>query len=707
LDSAYQGEEGVALAQRARHEGHDYQMAFVDVRMPPGLDGIETTRKLWEINPDLQVVICTAYSDYSWAQMVEKLGRSDRLVLLKKPFDTLEVVQLANTLTEKWHLLQLTHQKMDELEQIVHYRTLHLKKINGQLEQEVNARKRRELCLRLQQDVTRALADSTDSPSQVTEKILQLVCERMGWDVGEFWSLERQTQLLRVTASWHRAKPKLAEFKTASQKLAFGRGQGVPGRVWATGKSVWVPDASGDTDTSVAVLTKVSQLRAAFAFPVQVGSEMLGVLSFLGANIREPEADIAEMFATMSNLIGQSLDRHRLEEQLRQSQKMDAIGRLAGGVAHDFNNVLTVIQGYVEIIQMNRSLESETVDGLNQILASAQRAASLTRQLLTFSRRQVMQPKAADLNLIVGNLTKMLRRLIGEDVELGIAYDPNPTMVEVDENMIGQIMMNITVNARDAMPRGGKLSISTDNVAIGEDEARECPDRRTGQFIRLTIRDTGCGIEPENLPRIFEPFYTTKEVGRGTGLGLATVFGIVAQHHGWIEVESKVGVGTTFRVFLPRASVGNATEASDSGDASLPGGTETILLVEDEAPVRRLARSFLERLGYTVLEAETGVQALALWDKQGDNVNLVLTDVIMPEGMTGRDLIKRLQARRPQLKYLLTSGYTFDHEHEGEPLIEGQNFLQKPYHPRVLAQTVRSCLGRRPDGCQRTVSRAG
>ena len=502
IDSAYQGQEGLALVEQSLRSGPRYEMAFIDMRMPPGWDGIETVSRLWQVDPDLQVVICTAHADYSWEEMADMLEGCDRVVILKKPFDAIEVLQLANALSAKWQLLQQTRRKLDDLDS----------------------------------------------------------------------------------------------------------------------------------------------------------------------------------------------ERKELEAHLRQSQKMEALGQLAGGVAHDFNNLLTVIQGYAQILKMNPSLDNETGDGLGQIGLAAERAANLTRQLLTFSRKRVLQPKPLDLNLVVASIAKMLGRVIGEDIALSFNYSAEPAMIEADEDMLGQVVMNLAVNARDAMPTGGRLAVATEIIVLNEISPRRHEHARPGEFVCLTVSDTGCGIAPEHLARIFEPFFTTKEAGQGTGLGLSTVYGIVNQHRGWVEVTSQVGAGTNFTIFLPRAarSAGDAGgQAADSGSC---GGTEAILVVEDEAPVRRLARMMLERLGYSVFESASGVEALEVWEQHKDAIALVLTDVVMPGGVSGCELAERLAAKNPRLKFVYTSGYSPVRGKDISQLQQSVNFLEKPYSPRKLAQTVRGCL---------------
>lgn len=383
-------------------------------------------------------------------------------------------------------------------------------------------------------------------------------------------------------------------------------------------------------------------------------------------------------------------EQKRLEGLLRQSQKMESIGQLAGGIAHDFNNLLTVIQGHTSLL-LAAEKDGAALDSLQQISLASERSANLTRQLLTFSRRQIMQRRSLDLKEIVDEMTKMLRRILGEDIALKVENSANLPRIHADRGMMEQILLNLAVNSRDAMPRGGELHISTDAVHVDESHARKIPDAYVGELVCLTVRDTGSGIAPENLGHIFEPFFTTKEIGKGTGLGLATVYGIVKQHEGWVEVTSKVEKGTEFKIYFPRSREG-AENGGKLHQKKMPRGSETILLVEDEAPLRELVMFLLERQGYRVLEACSGVAAVKVWEEHKDEIDLLLTDLVMPEGMTGGDLSKRLLAEDPNLKVIFTSGYSADIVGKDFVLRDGVNFLQKPYHPDKLAQTVRDCL---------------
>jgi PAS domain S-box-containing protein len=383
--------------------------------------------------------------------------------------------------------------------------------------------------------------------------------------------------------------------------------------------------------------------------------------------------------------------QRRLEEQFRQAQKMEAIGQLAGGVAHDFNNILTVIQGHASLLATAKLGPSEEKSA-SQIGQAAARAAGLTRQLLTFSRRQLIQPKKLDLNKIVGNMTNMLGRLLGEDITLQLNYCQTAPTVEADAGMMEQVLLNLAVNARDAMPKGGQLAIRITVIEVDDSYVARQPDARKGVYVCISVTDTGTGIASENLPRIFEPFFTTKAIGKGTGLGLATVYGIVKQHQGWIELESYVGKGTTFRIFIPWISSDKVGIEKPTTAITVKGGEEGVLLVEDEKPVRELVARVLERYGYKIFQADNGSGAIGVWEQHKNEIKLVLTDLVMPNNMNGRELAEKLWAQSPGLKVIFTSGYSADIVGKDFKLEPDLNFLQKPYQPQTLALTIRRCL---------------
>jgi PAS domain S-box-containing protein len=382
--------------------------------------------------------------------------------------------------------------------------------------------------------------------------------------------------------------------------------------------------------------------------------------------------------------------RKQLEEQLLQSQKMEAVGRLAGGIAHDFNNLLTTINGYSELTLRQLAPGDPLHNNVEEIRKAASRAASLTSQLLAFSRRQVLQPKVLDLNAVVSDTGKMLRRLIGEDIELVTILDSEAGRVKADPHQIEQVLMNLAVNARDAMPDGGQLIIETMNVELDEEYAGQHISIRPGPYVMLAVSDTGDGMDEETQSRIFEPFFTTKERGRGTGLGLSTVYGIVKQSDGYVWVYSEPGRGTTFKIYLPRVEEEIEAIEPSAAPTDLLWGTETILLVEDEEGVRKITREALELNGYRVLEAAGGAEAQVICKLHEGRIDLMVTDMIMPQ-MSGRELAERLASLRPEMKVLYISGYT-ENAVLQQGLEAGMAFLQKPFTLEALTQKVREVL---------------
>jgi PAS domain S-box-containing protein len=385
-------------------------------------------------------------------------------------------------------------------------------------------------------------------------------------------------------------------------------------------------------------------------------------------------------------------ERKRLEEKLRDGHKMEAVGQLAGGVAHDFNNMLAAMMMSLDLLQDNANLDPDLRGALQELSAGAQRAATLTRQLLMFSRRSMLEIKLLDVNNVVADLLRMLKRLIGEQIELQFHPKTDLPAVEADAGMLEQVIMNLCVNARDALPNGGRITITTEDLEVDEQRVRANPDAHPGRFVCVTVADTGCGMNEATRKRIFEPFFTTKEVGKGTGLGLATVYGIVAQHKGWMEVESQAGQGATFKVFLP-ASSKPAVRVNPGGQRRMVAkGHETLLLVEDEPRVRQVLARTLKVLGYGVLEAGNGHEAMKLWQTRGDQVDLLLTDMMMPEGITGLELAEKLRATKPNLKVIISSGYSPEMVQLGKATKQGIAYLTKPYEVSVLSATVRGCL---------------
>jgi two-component system cell cycle sensor histidine kinase/response regulator CckA len=622
LDSAFQGQEGLAMVEKSLKENRPYAMAFVDVRMPPGWDGVETIARIWKIYPELQIVVCTAYSDYSWEEMRAKVGQPDSLLVLKKPFDNVEVQQMAHALTKKWLLNSQTALQVTELGQ-------------------ANA------ALILSEERFAKAFHESPLPSGI-----QSFPDQRFVDVNQ----------------------RLAEVCGCKREQMIGRS--------AAELFLWENPALADQWYEA--LSKQELVREQ------------------EAKIRAQSGAVREMRVSLSPLaldgqphvllLAQDVsERTLLERQLRQAQKMEAIGQLAAGVAHDFNNILTVIQGHAGLMQQKMTSGNPQTKSLEQITQAAARAATLIRQLLMFSRKQVMQFRHLDVNETLGNEIKMLERLVGEHVQINFRTQNPLPAIHADNSMIEQIAMNLAVNARDAMPSGGQLSITTSLQTIQRAPTPMDSERREGDYVCLTFSDTGTGMDTQILSRIFEPFFTTKAPGKGTGLGLSTVFGIVRQHHGWLEVESKPNTGTTFRIYFPaRRQIAEKLELSI--DNELHTGRETVLIAEDEEALRQMVAQILTIQGYTVLEATSGRHALEVWQRANRPIDLLLTDLVMPGGIMGSELAERLQTQSPSLKVIYTSGYSPGMAGKDASLLERRNFLPKPYSINKLAQFVRECL---------------
>ena len=424
---------------------------------------------------------------------------------------------------------------------------------------------------------------------------------------------------------------------------------------------------------------------------VRSEGQVLGSLCVVYTSPCCPGADEQRLLSLIALAVGNEDKRKQTEEQFRQVQKMEAVGQLAGGVAHDFNNILAA-----SMLQLNLLLEDTTLphpvrSALMELNRDSERAADLTRQLLMFSQRHQIKMAQLDLNRILSDLLKMLGRILGETIQLAFKPAPAPLWVEADSGKIQQIVMNLCVNARDAMPQGGTLVLTTSEFTLDEATARDIPDARPGRYACLAVSDNGCGMTEQVRSRIFEPFFTTKGVGRGTGLGLSTVYGIVHQHHGWIQVRSEVGQGTEFRVFIP-ALPGEPALDREENQRVLHHGKGTILVVEDDAGVRGMVVLSLRHLGYHVLESATGEEALRLWAERGRDIDLLFTDMIMPGSISGAELALTLKTSSPSLKIIISSGYSMENNHLDVAWEHDVTYLPKPYSAHALASVVSACL---------------
>jgi two-component system cell cycle sensor histidine kinase/response regulator CckA len=650
IDSAFQGAEGLKLVEAAAASGRPYSMAFVDVRMPPGWDGVETILHIWKEHPDLQVVICTAYSDYSWEDMVAQIGRSSSMVVLKKPFDNIEVLQLAHALTEKWSLTRKVRAQIRNLDGLVEERTSELRAANEKLKLEITERLRVESALVLSEERFSKAFNANPIPLAI-----------QSFKDGLF--SETNTGFRELTGY-------------TSEEI-IGKG---PDEL-----HLW--EDTGVTTTVLELLASKGSVRH---LPCRLQSKSNGLREIL-LSIEMIEISGHPFLLTIPQDV---TDQLLLEKQLRQSQKMEAVGQLAAGIAHDFNNMLTVIQGNATLVLTGEpGPQAHHRPMLTGIVNAAQRSAKLVRQLLTFSHKQVVDIQPIEITDVLASISEMLPRMLGEHIEVSVSIAPDLPMAQADAGMIEQLLVNLSVNARDAMPRGGKLKIAANAAEFSLADVREHRDARPGRYMRIEVSDTGTGIPPDVLAHIFEPFFTTKPVGKGTGLGLATAYGIARQHDGWLEVDSEVDVGTTFALFLPVAEAAAAAAAVPTHTVATDlRGTETIFVVEDEETVRSCVCAILKSKGYGIITATNGVEALSVWKEQRDNIDLLLTDMVMPEGMTGIDLAGQLTAERPELKVIYTSGYSADIHGTDSSLPAGHRFLSKPYQSVVLVETVRETL---------------
>jgi PAS domain S-box-containing protein len=631
VDCASQGEEGLELVRRARAEERPYSIAFVDMRMPPGWDGIETTRHLWAVDPALQVVICSAYSDHTWEDTATQLGTTDNLLILKKPFDNIEVLQIAHALSSKWMMARRNRERLANLDECVRQRTVELVEAEGRFARAFQANP---VATTLQNLSDGKYVDANPAFLALAGCTHDDVIYRSPAELG-LWTPDDVWQ--RIVASLDANTP----LRSAEARLRAKDG-GIRDVL------VWVQRV--EIGRQVCVLTSIQ--------------------------------DVTE--------------RLLLEKKFQQAQKMEAVGQLAAGIAHDFNNLLTVIHSYTALVLEDVQLGGDNREALSQVRTAAGRAAALTRQLLIFSRREIAHSEPVDLAVTFMHMQEMLRRLMPEHIQLVWHCDPPLPLILADEANLEQVIMNLVVNARDAMPGGGRIRFSVDPVTLKEADVVRHPDGRAGEFVRLSIADTGVGMTADVVAHIFEPFFTTKGLGKGTGLGLSTVYAIVHQHSGWLEVTSSPGKGTTFDIFLPTvggSGSGTAVHAPDIHEpVSTSGRGERVLLVEDEPSVRLATRTIITRAGYEVVDAVDAPNALQAWTEARMPFDLLLTDMVMPNGSNGMELATRLRSGNPRLKVIISTGYSQELMRQTGPSVPGARLLLKPFTTASLLTTIREAL---------------
>ena len=783
IDSAFQGQEGLARVEQALAEGRPFAMAFVDVRMPPGWDGVETTLRIWESCPDLQVVICTAYSDYSWDEMAAKLKNSDRLVILKKPFDTVEVLQLANALTEKWRLHQESRMKLDHLEGLVQERTKVLQETNARLQEEIAERQRAAEALRASEEHYQMLFRGNPLPMWVVDMktlvilaVNETAVDAYGFSVKEFLGmsikdirlpeeippLARQLEGIwngseRCFTTRHRKKDgssinveatvrlinyngreaalsvindvtarKSAEDRIREQAALLNLAHDAifvkdwEGQIkfWnkgAEGLYGWTAaETAGKAMTELFPADDVAALEKAERGLVQTG-EWNGelhrqtrdgrkvIVSSRWTMLRDEKGNPKSVLVIEADIT----ERKKLETQFLRAQRMEGIGTLATGMAHDLNNILAPILISAGTMRWGLSPE-EREEAIKHIEAGVKRGAEVIRQVLTFGRGVEGERMAVAPAEMLKEAVNIMNQTFPKDITIQFEAEAGLWPIIGDKTQIHQVLLNLCINARDAMAHGGRLGLAAHNIMADEKfHALHAPGR-PGPYVMFEVSDTGCGIAPADLERIFDPFFTTKEFGKGTGLGLSTVLGIVKSHQGMISVDSVLKKGTTFKVLFPVSAEAVKLIAPKNALPLPKANGETILVVDDEVNIISANRRMLSRHGYKVLDAGNGQEALEMFRSRPDTIDLVVTDIMMP-GMDGMGLIRALKASYPTVKIIASSGLGsgLGHGSQGPDRAEELKalgvgvFLAKPYSTEKLLRMIHKTLAEDLEGVRR------
>ena len=634
--------EGLALATSRAPA-----LAVIDLRLPD-MDGMELASKLHELSALTEVVVLTGNASIESAVAALRENSVDYLL---KPVNVEHLLQVASVATERWQRRQAESALMlraREQAAVAHLGELALTGV----------------------DVARLLEAGARTVAETLQLPYTSVLERRS---------DGTSLVVRASVGWTHANN--------GQTTLPVREDTVPGLALRTDEPVLVHDFDHDARFTMRPESRANGIASAIAVPIPAGMLTFGVLEACDRKPRLFTEDDVHFLQSIAHVLGAAVDRTRTEVAFRQAQRLEAVGRLASGVSHDFNNMLTAITSYAEMVRGGLPQDSPLRADVDEILGAAGRAAALTRQLLAFSRQQVLQPRIVLLNDCVSGMENMLRRLTGNSVELVTRLDQNLGMVKADAGQLEQVILNLCVNARDAMPDGGTLTIETTNVELSPTATLEQSIEAAGEYVMLAVTDTGTGMDADTKARIFEPFFTTKSE-QGTGLGLATVYGIVKQSGGDIWVYSEPGRGTSFKVFLPRVHE-MSDEMPTPQRATPSGGTETVLLAEDEDSIRKVAIRVLEKAGYRVLAARNGEEAATIAETYEGHIHLLVSDMMMPV-MDGRRLAERLRALRPDTRILLLSGYTDATDQRGA--FTDAEFLQKPFSTETLARKVRELL---------------
>jgi signal transduction histidine kinase len=646
--SAVTGKEGLKLAEKTAPA-----LAIVDLRLPD-MDGMELVSRLHEISAFTEVVVLTGNASVESAVSALREGSVDYLL---KPVQVPEFLRVANTASERWQRRLAERSLAERVTQQAAVAEL------GQ----------------------RAML--ADNPTILFNDAIKLVSRTLDLPLTAVLERRPDGQSLLVKAclglddSW--VDRILHDMDRETQA----------GFTLATSQPALVSDFRAEGAFPHSKLLQEQGAQSGVTVPIPGPIQSYGVLTAHARTPREFTQDDVHFLQAIAHVLGSVVDRHRNEAGLRQSQRMEAVGRLAGSVAHDFNNMLTAINGYADIVRESLPDDSPLREDVGEIIRASSRAAALTKQLLAFSRQQVLQPRSVNMNEVLTQMENMLKRLISESIVYTSYLDKSLGMIKADPSQLEQVILNLCVNARDAMPNGGLLTVETTNVELDTVRSSEQQSTAVGPYVMLTVADTGSGMDAATRAQIFEPFFTTKGPDRGTGLGLATVYGIVKQSGGEIWVYSELGHGTTFKVFLPRVDAETERVTTPTKTPLPKRATETVLLAEDEESVRRLSERVLTAAGFEVLVARDGAEAIALAEKHKGDIHVLVTDMIMP-GVKGNSLAEQLTAMRPGIRTLFVSGFTGIGVSQGGLLPAGADFLQKPFAGATLVERVRSALQR-------------
>ncbi len=645
--------EAVEEVRSSLEDQKPFAVAFIDVRLASGPDGVWTAEKIRTLDPNVEIVMVTAYGDVGLEEIVSRIPPARKLLYIRKPFAPEEIKQCAVALSAKWQQEIQLRKIHNELEARFEKKTIDLRKANEKLKLEIEERKRASTELRESEKRYRTVLEANPDPVVVYDMEGRVIYFNPAFTSIFGWSLEE------------RLGRKMDVF--------------VPEKNWSETRMMIDRVLAGENFSGIETrrYTKDGNL-----IPVSIS----------GGTYRDGDGNPIGSVINLRDISEQK----KLIAQLEQAQKMEAVGTLAGGIAHDFNNLLQAIQGYTELLLMQRQEGEHGWRELHEVLRAANRGGELTQQLLTFSRKVESKRRPLDLNKEVEELRELLERTIPKMIEVKFQLADRLQLIGADPAQLKQLLMNLAVNAKDAMPEGGILFIETENVTLDHQFCRKYAEVKPGHYVQFTVSDTGHGMDKEILQHIFDPFYTTKEIGKGTGLGLAIVYGIIKNHEGYILCYSQPGEGTTFKIFLPVLS--EEIEFADLADATesevlIKGGSETILLVDDEEFIRQLGVDVLGRAGYKVLTAADGESALELYSQSRSGIDLVILDLIMP-GMGGSKCLEELLQHDPGARVLIASGYSPDGPTKGVLDTGAKGFVSKPYDARKLLDLVRKILDR-------------